>query len=46
MLFVQSLGGISHNSIEDTTETDLRLAIQAFQLLVEKTIDWILSLPD
>ena len=46
MLFVQSLGGISHNSIEDTTETDLRLAIQAFHLLTEKTMHWILSLPE
>ena len=45
MMFVQSLGGISHNKIEDTREADLLLALRAFHALAEKTIDWILSDP-
>ena len=45
MMFVQSLKGISHNKIEDTREPDLRLAIQALHRLVEKTMEWIVSLP-
>lgn len=43
MMFVQSLGGISHNKIEDTRESDLLLAVEAFHALAEKTIAWILS---
>ena len=43
MMFVQSLGGISHNKIEDTRESDLLLAVRAFHALAEKTIAWILS---
>jgi N-carbamoyl-L-amino-acid hydrolase len=46
MMFVQSLGGISHNKIEDTREADLLLAVRAFQALAEKTIEWILAQPD
>jgi N-carbamoyl-L-amino-acid hydrolase len=42
MLFVQSLGGISHNKIEDTREEHLELAIRAYAALAEKTVDWIL----
>src|ERR1700740_404769 len=30
MMFVQSLGGISHNKIEDTKEEHLELAVEAF----------------
>ena len=41
MMFVQSLKGISHNKIEDTSEEHLRLAIAAFDKLASKTIDWI-----
>jgi len=41
MLFVQSLNGISHNRIEDTREDHLQLAIEAFDKLASKTIDWI-----
>lgn len=41
MMFVQSLNGISHNKIEDTSEEHLRLAIEAFDKLASKTIDWI-----
>ncbi|HEY3741076.1 MAG TPA: Zn-dependent hydrolase [Bryobacteraceae bacterium] len=43
MLFVQSLGGISHNKIEDTREEHLELAVQALDRLASKTADWILS---
>jgi beta-ureidopropionase / N-carbamoyl-L-amino-acid hydrolase len=41
MMFVQSLKGISHNRIEDTSEDHLELAIAAFDRLTSKTIDWI-----
>ena len=42
MMFVQSLGGISHNRIEDTEEAHLILAVRAFHLLASKTMSWIL----
>jgi hydantoinase/carbamoylase family amidase len=41
MMFVQSLHGISHNKIEDTREEHLELAVQALDLLAEKTMHWI-----
>jgi N-carbamoyl-L-amino-acid hydrolase len=41
MMFVQSLHGISHNKIEDTKEEHLALAVQAFDRLASKAIDWI-----
>jgi len=41
MLFVQSLGGISHNKIEDTRREHLELAVQALDRLAEKTMAWI-----
>jgi N-carbamoyl-L-amino-acid hydrolase len=41
MMFVQSLKGISHNKIEDTQEAHLTLAIQAFDRLASKTMDWM-----
>jgi N-carbamoyl-L-amino-acid hydrolase len=41
MLFVQSLGGISHNKIEDTREEHLALAVTAFDKLAAKTAHWI-----
>jgi beta-ureidopropionase / N-carbamoyl-L-amino-acid hydrolase len=41
MLFVQSIKGISHNKIEDTSEEHLQLAITAFDRLASKTMDWI-----
>jgi hydantoinase/carbamoylase family amidase len=41
MMFVQSLGGISHNKIEDTKEEHLELAVTAFDKLASKAIDWI-----
>jgi beta-ureidopropionase / N-carbamoyl-L-amino-acid hydrolase len=43
MMFVQSVGGISHNHIEDTREEDLLLAVRAFFRLAEKTMAWILE---
>jgi N-carbamoyl-L-amino-acid hydrolase len=45
MMFVQSLGGISHNKIEDTREADLLLAVRAFYVLAQKTMAWILPDP-
>jgi hydantoinase/carbamoylase family amidase len=41
MMFVQSLHGISHNSLEDTRAEHLELAITAFDRLVDKTILWL-----
>ena len=41
MMFVQSLRGISHNKIEDTSEDHLRLAVTAFHRLATKTLDWL-----
>jgi N-carbamoyl-L-amino-acid hydrolase len=41
MMFVQSLGGISHNKIEDTKEEHLKMAVQAFDRLAAKTVRWI-----
>ena len=43
MMFVQSLGGISHNKIEDTREEHLRLAVAAFDRLAAKTLGWMES---
>jgi N-carbamoyl-L-amino-acid hydrolase len=42
MMFVQSLGGISHNKIEDTKEEHLELAVAALNRLASKTVEWIL----
>ncbi len=41
MMFVQSLGGISHNRIEDTRLEHLELAIRAFEYLAKATSRWI-----
>jgi N-carbamoyl-L-amino-acid hydrolase len=41
MLFVQSLGGISHNKIEDTKVEHLELAVEAFERLAAKTLAWM-----
>ncbi len=43
MIFVQSLRGISHNKIEDSSEDHLRLAVTAFDRLARKTMDWMTS---
>jgi N-carbamoyl-L-amino-acid hydrolase len=41
MMFVQSIGGISHNKIEDTSHQHLALAVTAFDRLATKTLAWI-----
>ena len=38
MMFVQSLGGISHNKVEDTREEHLELAVIAFDRLATKVV--------
>jgi len=43
MLFVQSLQGISHNKIEDTRVEHLNVAMEAFDKLASKTMNWIQS---
>jgi len=43
MMFVQSLGGISHNKIEDTREEHLALSVRALDRLAGKTARWILE---
>src|SRR5277367_5974237 len=43
MLFVQSLGGISHNKIEDTKEEHLEMSVVALDRLASKTAQWILG---
>jgi N-carbamoyl-L-amino-acid hydrolase len=43
MMFVQSLGGISHNKIEDTKEEHLEMALEAFYKLAEKTVERIVN---
>ena len=42
MLFVQSLGGISHNKIEDSKVEHLEMAVTAFDKLTRKTLKWML----
>jgi N-carbamoyl-L-amino-acid hydrolase len=46
MMFVQSLGGISHNKIEDTKEEHLELAVSALDRLATGTVEWILRSSD
>jgi N-carbamoyl-L-amino-acid hydrolase len=43
MMFTQSLGGLSHNKEEDTRTDDLMLAVQAFDLLARKTLNWLIA---
>lgn len=43
MMFVQSLGGISHSKIEDTREEYLELSVAALDRLANKTVSWILN---
>ena len=43
MMFVQSLGGLSHNAAEDTKRAHLLLAIEAFQHAAERTMEWIVG---
>jgi N-carbamoyl-L-amino-acid hydrolase len=41
MMFVQSVGGISHNKIEDTREEHLEMAVSAFDRLASKSIVYL-----
>jgi N-carbamoyl-L-amino-acid hydrolase len=43
MMFVQSLGGISHNKIENTKEEHLEMSVQALDRLATKAAHWILD---
>ncbi len=43
MLFVQSLRGISHNKIENTSEEHLEMSVRTLDLLASKASGWILS---
>jgi hydantoinase/carbamoylase family amidase len=40
MLFVKSLGGLSHTKDEDTPEDDLELSVRALHRLAVKTMEW------
>jgi hydantoinase/carbamoylase family amidase len=41
MMFVQSLGGISHNKIEDTREEHLEICVAAFDRLATKAMAFV-----
>jgi N-carbamoyl-L-amino-acid hydrolase len=41
MMFTQSLAGLSHNKAEDTRIGDLKIAVQAFDRLAGKTVNWL-----
>ena len=41
MMFVQSLGGLSHNAAEDTQREHLEQAARAFYALSERTLAWL-----
>jgi beta-ureidopropionase / N-carbamoyl-L-amino-acid hydrolase len=43
MMFVQSLGGISHNKIEDSKEEHLEMSVKALDRLAAKAAHWILN---
>ena len=45
MLFVTSLGGLTHNKDEDTPVDHLLMAVRAHALLAARTIDWVASGP-
>ena len=45
MLFVQSLGGLSHAKLEDSREQDLALAVQALASTVERSLAWAAGAP-
>jgi N-carbamoyl-L-amino-acid hydrolase len=38
MLFVQSLGGLSHTAAEDTDEAHIELGVRALAALVERVL--------
>jgi N-carbamoyl-L-amino-acid hydrolase len=41
MMFTQSLAGLSHNKAEDTRIDDLKMAVEAFDRLARKTLNWL-----
>jgi N-carbamoyl-L-amino-acid hydrolase len=41
MMFTQSLAGLSHNKAEDTRTDDLKMAVEAFDRLAGKTLNWL-----
>ena len=41
MMFTQSLAGLSHNKAEDTRVDALKMAVQAFDRLARKTVNWL-----
>jgi beta-ureidopropionase / N-carbamoyl-L-amino-acid hydrolase len=41
MMFTQSLAGLSHNKAENTRVDDLKVAVQAFDRLAGKTVNWL-----
>jgi allantoate deiminase len=45
MLFVRSLGGVSHTKAEDTPIEDLELAVRALHELTRRTFDWAAPRP-
>jgi N-carbamoyl-L-amino-acid hydrolase len=40
MLFVRSLGGVSHTKEEDTPDADLELSVRALYELTRRTLAW------
>jgi N-carbamoyl-L-amino-acid hydrolase len=40
MLFVKSLGGVSHTKDEDTPDEDLELSVRALDALTRRTLSW------
>jgi N-carbamoyl-L-amino-acid hydrolase len=40
MLFVKSLGGVSHTKDEDTPIADLELSVRALDELTRRTLTW------
>ena len=40
MLFVKSLGGVSHTKEEDTPDADLELSVRALYELTRRTLAW------
>ncbi|MGD0444512.1 MAG: Zn-dependent hydrolase [Edaphobacter sp.] len=43
MMFTQSLAGLSHNKAEDTRVNDLEMAVEAFDRLARKTLNWLIT---
>jgi N-carbamoyl-L-amino-acid hydrolase len=41
MMFVQSLRGLSHTKLEDTTTEHLELAVQGLDRLATRTLEWV-----